>query len=142
MLKKSLWCLLNAVIWKVYCVKKLQHERVKSWFSVVGPTPAGDKKSSSQASPEKLSGEGGSSPTPHTLVSVPNKDEELDGRNSFSRLGRLAHRNGTPESGVGGAGLDSRASKTSSKKSMAVSQAGTHATNKPKSAASSGSIEF
>ena len=111
----------------------------------VGPTP-GDQKPGSRASPEKVSGERGTSPTPHTLVSVPNRDEDLDGRGSFSRLGRLADKDEVLGSNGMGGGLDSRASKASSKKSRAVSltskgrsdQTGTPGTSKPKSATSLG----
>ena len=114
---------------------------------MVGGTPAGDHKPGSRASGEKISGDRTTSPTPHTLVSVPNRDEDLDGRNSFSRLGRLAGRDETP--GSRGGGFDSRASKASSKRSLAVSQAskargeqlGTP-TTKPKSAGSSSKEEF
>ncbi|XP_053378149.1 uncharacterized protein LOC123529262 isoform X2 [Mercenaria mercenaria] len=82
------------------------------------PTPAADKPGS-RASGDKLSGgQGASSPTPHTLVGVVKRDDELDGRSSFSRLGRLADHDDVPTERH-----DSRASKVSSKKSRTVSQA-------------------
>ena len=114
---------------------------------LIGPTPGVEHKSTSRASGMKPVGDRTSSPTPHTLVAVPNRDEDLDGRNSYSRLGRLAGREGTPGSGGGGGGggFDSRASKASSKRSHTVSMAskGRGETTgtpqaKPKSATSTG----
>lgn len=82
------------------------------------PTPAAEKPTSRAASGDKLSGgQGSSSPTPHTLVAVVKRDDELDGRSSFSRLGRLAEHDDVPPERH-----DSRASKVSSKKSRTVSQ--------------------
>ena len=49
-------------------------------FNYVDATPALDKPGS-RASGDKLSGgQGGGSPTPHTLVAVPRKGDDLDGR--------------------------------------------------------------
>lgn len=48
---------------------------------MLDPTPAPEKPGS-RASGDKSSGApgGGGSPTPHTLVAVPKKDDDLDGR--------------------------------------------------------------
>ncbi|KAL3851655.1 hypothetical protein ACJMK2_015384 [Sinanodonta woodiana] len=85
--------------------------------------PSGEQNAESQASVGK-SGEGGSSGTPHALVAVPVKDAgSIDGRSSFSRLGRLAGRDETP--GSAPLGAESRGSKSSdhpSKRSNVPSQ--------------------
>ncbi|KAH3893051.1 hypothetical protein DPMN_017190 [Dreissena polymorpha] len=80
-------------------------------------TPAADKPGS-RASGDKSGGGQPGSPTPHTLVAVPRRDEDMDGRSSFSRLGRLADYDEDPPLG----GHESRTSKVSSKKSRTVSR--------------------
>ncbi|KAK3601780.1 hypothetical protein CHS0354_016147 [Potamilus streckersoni] len=84
---------------------------------------SGEQNMESQASAGK-SGEGESNGTHHALVAVPVKDAgSIDGRSSFSRLGRLAGRDET--SGSAPLGADSRGSKSSdhpSKRSNVPSQ--------------------
>ncbi|KAL4225876.1 hypothetical protein ACF0H5_013865 [Mactra antiquata] len=82
-------------------------------------TPAADKPGSRASGDKSGANQGTSSPTPHTLVAVPKRDDELDGRSSFSRLGRLADHDDHPTD----TRYDSRASKVSSKKSRTTSQA-------------------
>ncbi|XP_052781235.1 uncharacterized protein LOC128217855 isoform X2 [Mya arenaria] len=77
----------------------------------------GAEKSISGASVDKSGAGATTSPTPHTLVGVPKRSDDFDGRSSFSRLGRLADQEDAPT------GHESRASKLSSRKSRTTSQA-------------------
>nr|XP_022302036.1 uncharacterized protein LOC111110021 isoform X1 [Crassostrea virginica]XP_022302037.1 uncharacterized protein LOC111110021 isoform X1 [Crassostrea virginica]XP_022302039.1 uncharacterized protein LOC111110021 isoform X1 [Crassostrea virginica] len=77
------------------------------------------------------------SPTPKTLVGVPNQMPDQDGRSSFSRLGRLANYDPTEEP----SGKESHRSKSSSgKKEGGGPKSSTSRSHGPKSAESSGSV--
>ncbi|XP_062581954.1 uncharacterized protein LOC134243735 isoform X3 [Saccostrea cucullata] len=88
------------------------------------PPAAGDDK-----------GDPPGSPTPKTLVGVPNQSTDQEGRSSFSRLGRLAH----SDPGEEPSGKDSQRSKSSTGKDKMGPKSS--ASRGPKSAGSTGSVK-